>query len=385
MKRISHLRSISFCLWMAICLSGVLPVCGQALPPVATVDGASPLSPQRIAALDAAIEQQYVEKQLPALVVLYAEEGRLCYKRLLGYADLEAKTPITESHIFRLASVSKLVAAVVGLRLAERQILDLEAPLAQYLPEIPSHHTARVIDLLACRGGVRHYRDPSAPQSPRFWEARTYPTALAAAQQFWHDPLAKPVGAYHYSTHGYTLFAACVEQATGLPIAEVIRQEIAEPADLQTLAAEDRTQLQPLRVTLYRRNTAAANGPANRPVRPDNLSWKVCGGGLECSAWELLRFGVLLCRGHYLSPESLQRLHTRWEPAESYALGCSHLAVHGHAVFDKSGGQTGVNSYIWCAPQRQAVMVVLTNRQEDAGAPQLGKALMHIVLAPTDE
>ena len=336
----------------------------------------------QLALLDEEIDRHFSEQQLPALVVLYAEQGVLQYKRLRGHADLEAQTPVTESHLFRLASVSKLFAAVLGLRLQERGLLDLQAPVSQYLPAIPQHHSSRVIDLLACRGGVRHYSDPVSPQSPRFWEIHTYTNALSAAEKFWLDPLAKPIGEYHYSTHGYTLFAACVEQATGMPIAKVIRRELGEPGDLTTLAAENRATARPLRVTLYRRNPQQTGTPVNVPARPDNLSWKVCGGGLECSAWDLLRFGVQLCRGDHLSAASLQQLSARIDGNESYALGCNHSVEQGVLVFAKSGGQLGVNSYIWCAPEKQAVMVLLCNRQEQALIPQLGQRLMRIVLAP---
>jgi CubicO group peptidase (beta-lactamase class C family) len=188
------------------------------------------------------------------------------------------------------------------------------------------------------------------------------------------------VGQYHYSTHGYTIFGAALEQATGEPVGTLLEKHLAGPLGLTTLKIEDRTREVPERVTHYRLADSNQAGSGNRAIQPDDISWKAFGGGLECSAGDLLRFGVRLSAGDVISAESMARLTQRTEPDTSYALGCDQYSERGLNVFTKSGGQAGVSSYIWCVPELQLVMVVITNRQDLGGAPALGDALRKIVL-----
>ncbi len=333
-------------------------------------------------ALDTAVDRHAAARQLPGLVVLLARDGELVYRKTVGFADVESSTPVTETSVFRMASVSKLFAAALGLRLEELGQLDLNARVDSLISEIPDHHTSRLVDLLACRSGVRHYGEEASRESPSDWDSRHYATALEAASQFWHDPLAAPVGQYHYSTHGYTILGAAFEQATGEPVGGLLEKCLASPHELATLRIENRSVEVPERVTHYRLADSSEVASGNVAIQPDDISWKALGGGLECSALDLLKFGIRLSDGEVLSSAGLERLTTRIDPAQSYALGCDQYTEEGLNVFTKSGGQAGVSSYIWCVPEKRLVMVVVTNRQDEGGSPALGDALRRIVLAP---
>lgn len=349
--------------------------------PEATIPNKPGLAPQTETDLDAAVGLHFAERHLPGLVVLAARDGETVYRKTVGFADIENKTPVTPASVFRMASVSKLFAAVLGLRLEELGQVDLSTRADVLLPDIPAHHTSRLVDLLACRGGVRHYGEEASPKSSADWDTQHYDTAVEAARQFWHDPLAAPVGQYHYSTHGYTIFGAALEQATGEPVGALLEKHLAGPLGLASLKIEDRSLEVPARVTHYRLADSSEAGSGNRAIRADDISWKAFGGGLECSAEDLLRFGVRLSAGDVISATSMARLTQRIEPETSYALGCDQYTERGLNVFTKSGGQAGVSSYIWCVPELQLVMVVVTNRQDEGGSPALGDALRRLILA----
>jgi|GEM_PF-6978139 len=331
-------------------------------------------------ALDSAITKHFQEKNLPGLVVLYARDGMLVYKKTLGFADIQSQTKVTENHIFRLASVSKLLAATISLREQELGHINLNDKIKTCLPQTPSHHTYRVIDLLSCRSGVRHYGEPTSPKSPEKWAGKEYGTALEASKQFWHDPLVGPVGDYHYSSFGYSIAGAALEAATGKSIGQTVIGTLATPYGLATLDAEDPSENKPMRVTLYQLNDEDNVASGNKKISRDNLSWKVLGGGLECSGMDLLKFGIKLSDSKIISADSLKKLMTPPQTDASYALGCNVAIENGVKVFAKDGGQPGASTYIWCIPEKRMVMVVLTNRQESGGASTLGKSLRTIVL-----
>ena len=98
---------------------------------------------------------------------------------------------IKDTHILRHASVSKLIASVLALKLEEKGKLDLTKKVRSYIPEMPEHHNYRVIDLLTCRSGVRHYGGTQSPLSPANFGDKKYETAYEAMKSFWHDPLNK--------------------------------------------------------------------------------------------------------------------------------------------------------------------------------------------------
>lgn len=52
-----------------------------------------------------------------------------------GWRDVAAKAPLTRDTIFRIASMTKPVVSAAALQLVEAGALELEAPIARWLPE----------------------------------------------------------------------------------------------------------------------------------------------------------------------------------------------------------------------------------------------------------
>ncbi|NNM28244.1 MAG: beta-lactamase family protein, partial [Akkermansiaceae bacterium] len=322
---------------------------------------------------DPVVEKHFNDRNLHNLVVLYARDGMLVYRKTLGHADAAKTIPVTQDHVFRHASISKLEAAALTLRLAEKGKINLNAKVKTYLPDIPDHHDYRIRDLLACRSGVVHY-----PAGVDF--GAEYDTALDAAKEFWDQPLGGPIEAYLYTTAGGAILGACLESATGKSISKLIKDELATPNGLATLRAQDLDKSVPKRVDLMVPKDPDKPFGGNKKIAADRLEWKVLGGGIESSGIDLLKFGMRLADGKVISKASLAKMMTRPWADQSYALGCNQAIENGYNVMAKSGGQRGVSSYIWTVPDKRMVMVVLTNRKEGGGAPTLGKALRKIAL-----
>src|SRR5688572_19343410 len=67
--------------------------------------------------------------ELPGLAVLVSRDGKIAFQGGFGFADLEAKTPVTPETKFRIGSVSKQFTAAAILRLAEDGKLALDDKL----------------------------------------------------------------------------------------------------------------------------------------------------------------------------------------------------------------------------------------------------------------
>ena len=79
--------------------------------------------------------QRYVDQRLiPGAVTMVARRGKICHFDANGYADVEAKRPFYGDSIFRIASMTKPITSVALMQLFEDGLLQLNDPIAKYLP-----------------------------------------------------------------------------------------------------------------------------------------------------------------------------------------------------------------------------------------------------------
>src|SRR5579871_3003849 len=86
-------------------------------------------------ALDAVLEEAHAARKIVGGVVLVARDGERIYERAFGEADREAGRPTRLDTIFRFASLTKPLMAVLTLALIEKGVLALEDPVTKFLPD----------------------------------------------------------------------------------------------------------------------------------------------------------------------------------------------------------------------------------------------------------
>lgn len=316
--------------------------------------------------VDTLLQDHFDEFNIPGMGVAIIQNGQFRYLRGFGHADLDDNVAADSRTIYRLASISKAVGGVLGLRLQEEELIDLSNDSSDYVTELPDHHTHSVSQTLSNRSGIGHYEDYASIVDAYF-------TAKDAAMQLWDDALVYTPGeGYKYSTHAYTFAGASMEEAVGLPISYIVDGYLRVPYNLNTLdvAGSPDSKL----ALLYNSN--------NQEVSADDLSWKVLGGGLESSAYDLARFGNMVINGTILTEASRNEM---WNPPDfrsNYALGWNTGTESGTQVVAKAGAQNGARSYIRMYPDEGIVIVVLTNRKTGGHSPvQLGRDIGALMLA----
>ena len=137
------------------------------------------------------------EHAVPGLGIALIRDAQIVWERGFGVADAEAGTPVDARTIFEAASMSKPVFAYAVMKLVERGIIDLDAPLTKYLDERPvadrrwDRVTARHI--LSHRSGLPN------------WRSRQEPLAIA------FDPGER----WQYSGEGYYYLQSAITRITG--------------------------------------------------------------------------------------------------------------------------------------------------------------------------
>jgi CubicO group peptidase (beta-lactamase class C family) len=299
--------------------------------------------------VDTLAETYADDNDVPGMSVAIYHNGQFVYLRGFGFADVDDEVIAHSRTIFRTASVAKAVAGVLGLRLQEEGLIDLGDDTSDYITGLPDFHTHVITDTITNRSGIGHY-DEYPGISGQF------DTAQEAVEELWDTPLvAAPGTTYFYSTHAYTFLGAAMEGAVGDPIGEVFDTYLRDPFSLNSLRPEDRSVPNPFRATLY--------NSENDEVTPDNLSWKVLGGGLETSAYDLARLGIGLLNNTILDQQAVDTLWTPPDALSGYAYGWSTGTHLGTSVVAKDGVQNGASSYIRIYPDEDLIILVLSNRR----------------------
>src|ERR1700728_53522 len=104
----------------------------SALPSFAATPEPPP-SPEVAAAM-----QPYLDSyKLAGIIGIIADrKGEVHYRNLIGYADVEAKKPISEDNVFWIASMSKMFAGASIMMLVDEGKASLDDPVTNYIPQL---------------------------------------------------------------------------------------------------------------------------------------------------------------------------------------------------------------------------------------------------------
>ncbi|OYO32529.1 serine hydrolase [Janthinobacterium sp. PC23-8] len=192
------------------------------------------------ARIDTLLHTVLREQRLVGAVVLVRYQGRDIYRRAAGHLDREAGTPMRDDALFRLASVSKPIVSTAALALVGQGRLQMIDPVARWLPYFQPRQPGGQLAAIT----VRHLLTHTAGLDYGFFQ----PPGGAYAQAGVSDgmdaapvsmpdnlrrlasvPLAFAPGerwAYSIATD---VLGAVIEQVTGLPLAQAVRQLVTGP------------------------------------------------------------------------------------------------------------------------------------------------------------
>jgi len=142
-----------------------------------------------------------------------------------GYADAERTRPWVKDTIVNVYSTTKTITALTALLLADRGLIDFDAPVARYWPEFAANgkEKVKVSHLMSHSAGLSGWHEKISKEDLYNWNKAT--SLLAAQKPFW-EPGTAP--GYHAMTQGY-LVGEVIRRVTGKSIGTVFREEIATP------------------------------------------------------------------------------------------------------------------------------------------------------------
>jgi CubicO group peptidase (beta-lactamase class C family) len=144
-----------------------------------------------------------------------------------GFADEARTRPWERDTIVNVWSTTKTVTSLAVLMLADRGLVDLDAPVARYWPEFAQQEKEGVLvrHLMSHTSGLAGWNTPFA--IPDLYDLERSTAALAAQAPWWEPGTAS---GYHALTFGH-LLGEVVRRVTGKSLTRFVDEEIAGPLD----------------------------------------------------------------------------------------------------------------------------------------------------------
>lgn len=301
--------------------------------------------------------QMYLDK-VPGLSAGFMKDG-FTWAKGFGYSDLENRVPARAENSYRLASITKTITAIAVLQLVEAGKIDLDAEVQTYVPYFPKKRWPVTVRLLLGHlGGISHYRNYD--QEGHIKVHKDTKKALAIFQDF--DLVAEPGTRYYYSSYGYNLLGAVIEEASGQSYGQYIKEHIFEPLGMKNSRMDDPVDIIPHRVKGYR----LVNGEIKNSEYVD-VSSRFAAGGTRSTVVDLLKYAKGIIEGKLLKEDTWKQMFTSMATREGfftgYGMGWRVRPWNGHFQIHHSGSQPETRTHLLVFPTENFAVAMASNRE----------------------
>ncbi|MFT4256838.1 MAG: serine hydrolase [Pseudoxanthomonas sp.] len=304
--------------------------------------------------------------------IAVVRDGRIVWEGYFGFADIEARTPVTRDTGFYIASATKPFFALNMLLKEEAGLLDTRTSLQRMFPEVrfaagidADAVTAR--DLLVHTSGVDNPPLVWATAFSGIHDARSRLALVAASRA---DGKAAR-GTFKYTNVGYNIASVWLDRRLATPWQEQLDDAIFRPLSMH-------------RTTAYVSKAEAAGWPLAKPyslvdAQPDEPLYLAksdetlhAAGGLVSTAPDLARFLMAQLAGgaRSISRTAIERsqqpqvaLAAQYLdfPRTGYAWGWYMGEYKGRKLLHHFGSFPGFHAHLSFMPEEHIALVVLNN------------------------
>lgn len=368
--------------------------------------------------------------------VLVMKDGKEALYLEEGFADREQQKPIRRDTIFRLYSMSKPITAAAAMILMERGLIDLEEPVAAYLPEFADQYIEKdgcftkvgepmkLIHLLNMTSGLTYGGENPGPERKtqallneycRKVHSEDAVTTREFAGRLGKIPLLfQPGRGWRYSLSADVL-GAVIEAASGMRFGEFLEKELFAPLGMKDTGFWVPESRQDRLVSAY-----GSDGHGGmEPYTGDHLiinyrmdcppAFESGGAGLVSTIDDYSRFAqMLLGKGELdgvrvLSEKTVEYMTSgglnQWEkqafesefglflPGYTYSHLMRIMQDPGRASVIGSRGEYGWDGWLGCyfanLPERN-MTILLMQQKKDAGTIPMTRKIRNIICSEKD-
>lgn len=299
--------------------------------------------------------------------------GNVLHRAVLGSKGPGVCGAITSQTRFRVGPIAAAVTGAVVVAAAANDLIDLDAPVTTYVPEMTQADGITIANLLTRTSGFVPAGSPSPPCAPgpdglQTWLASKYDVA----------PWAPAGRAFNWDLRQATLAASALERAATSTFAQVAETYLFDPLGMTATYSEAEAMLGDY--------TPGTNDGVNVTSGPDCAAL-MPEQHLFASLDDTLAFARLLIAGDVdVMPDALsdqlrvvpgaEAYYPSW--GSGYALEEVPFRQDGSKIYLIHGKSRGYASQAWLSPDLDLGIVLLINRGSDAISELLSEGFFRL-------
>ncbi len=282
-----------------------------------------------------------------------------------GLADIERKLPLTPEHRFRIASITKTFVFATLLQLHQEGLVDIDAPIGNWLPDLPFADRVSLRQVLTQTGGLPTYAHDALEDFPPADSSWT--PAVLIERAYTMTPPVAPGGPMVYANVGSKVIATVIERVTGRPVGDEIGSRLLAPLGLDRIVPTGASGPPPddlARGYYFARDDAA---PIDTTTRvPPSFLW--ASGDMYATVGDLAVWGQALFTGRVLTADLTAALLREMVPGQfpgstmsHHGLGVMIFSKGRHRVFGHRGSTPGYAGILGYTPDLGVTVAVQSN------------------------
>ena len=288
-----------------------------------------PVSPEVTTAM-----QPYLDsfKMAGFIGIIADREGKVHYKNLIGYADVEARKPISEDNVFWVASMTKMFVGASIMMLVDEGKVSLDDPVTKFIPQLgkwmvveekdanhvllkPLVRPVTIRHLLSHTSGLTGMSELQQLTGSDSSPLKTRALSSVTGPLQW-----QPGEKYQYGNQGMNIAARVVEIVSGMPYEIFLQKRFFDPLGMtETTFWPSDAQIARLANTYgpNKSGSGYARGGIDFLTKPfsDRVRrFPEAAGGLFSTTHDILRYGMMLANNgelngkRYLSAAAMDEL-----------------------------------------------------------------------------
>ncbi len=326
----------------------------------------------------------------------YVCQGQTALTKCYGTGSAQSDLPITDSTLFRLASMTKPITAAATLILVDRGLLSLDDPISQYLPSFADIHviTANgndlgrprrqplIRDLLTHTSGIGS--DPIKHQAMTAEDKQTLDASIEYYIRVGLD--FEPGSQQLYSGVGaFDVMVKIIELIVGTDYLTFLKHEIFAPCGMEDTTFEPSPQQWQRLAAMH----ANVDGKNTHRIMPTDCIFEdypcthyLGGAGLVSSLRDYSRFAKMFLNNgrtsqtQLISEDTFRLLRTPqvsrqiMPGTERWGLGVRVITEDSSPYLPVGtfGWSGAYGSHFWVDPENELIAVYMKNSQVDGGA-----------------
>ncbi len=295
---------------------------------------------------------------IPGLSICVSMNDKIVYNNAFGYSDVNNKIQATDSSLYRIGSVTKLFTSAAFTKLIEGGALKENDYISRYVNVPSALQVIKLGQLAANTSGIRHYGTHEISSQ----NEATHKKLETALGHFINDSLlAYPGSKYVYSSYGYVLLGAAIENQQQKSFNKVIDSLVSKPIQMRHTCPELLGQKMPGKSMFYYPSKTGFSLAAG-----EDYSYKWPAGGYLSTPKDLVKFGNAILNEKVVSKNYLPLLLDQQKTSDGKETGAGFgfkigTDSKGRKVIFHGGESEGARAFLLIYPEEKLVISICAN------------------------